>query len=67
MRWKNPYIGDEKVVNLGFLFFPKTINNETRWWEKAHAVMRYEYIMIPGLDGSPVTEKAWEYIIWEQV
>ena len=34
MRFKRPQSGDIRT-RKGFLFFPKTIDNETRWLEKA--------------------------------
>lgn len=34
MRWNKPKLGDGRIVK-GFLWFPKEINNEVRWLEKA--------------------------------
>ena len=36
MRWRKKVLEEgETRVKRGFLFFPKTINNETRWLEYA--------------------------------
>jgi hypothetical protein len=45
MRWTNRVDnrkdGDRRVV-YKFLIFPKTINNETRWLEKAYIVQELQ-------------------------
>ena len=34
MRWNKPEFGEKRIVK-GFLWFPKQINNDVRWLEKA--------------------------------
>lgn len=43
MRWKNriyPKVGDIKIVRK-FLWFPVSIDGETRWLEYAYVAYRY--------------------------
>jgi hypothetical protein len=40
MRWTRGAFGDKRIKK-GFLFFPKVINNETRWLEFAEWEQKY--------------------------
>lgn len=58
MRFRNkksPYkIGEKRIVTK-FLFFPVTIKDETRWFEKVTLEEEYEY-------GQDITTgSSWEY------
>lgn len=57
MRWRKvkPVIGDERVVSE-FLFFPKTLDKETRWLEFAEIRQMYW--------GRPWTKGSWEDVGW---
>ncbi len=51
MRWfkpkaPSPKVGDTRIVK-GFLLFPKTLNNQTRWfetvmWEQVYETVKYQ-------------------------
>jgi len=51
MRWETvePKNGNERTVQM-FLWFPVTINNETRWLEQA--TIRQRYQKLPGSSSS---------------
>lgn len=55
MRWvrknKKRYHGDTRIKS-GFLFFPKTIHNETRWLEHATWTERF------------TSGSSWESCFW---
>lgn len=40
MRWYSAEVGDTRIV-YRFLFFPRKINNQTRWLESAYIRQRY--------------------------
>ena len=60
MRWvrknKKQYHGDTRIRS-GFLFFPRTINNETRWLEQAS----WSEMLIPSEMGGPLY---WANLKW---
>jgi hypothetical protein len=54
MRWKKNLkskdilrLGNERVVTR-FLFWPKTINGESRWLELVRIKQRFQKIPVPG-------------------
>jgi hypothetical protein len=60
---REPTIGTERVIQK-FLWFPKTINGETRWWEttliKQRAEQRYVHYFAPGMkEGYYQKEVRW--------
>lgn len=40
MRWRNPQKGDYRIIET-FLLFPRTIDEETRWFEICYIKQRY--------------------------
>ena len=40
MRWHNPQRGDYRIIET-FLFLPRTIDEETRWFEVCYIKQRY--------------------------
>jgi len=40
MRWKQPEIGDYRIISM-FLWFPRTVQGETRWFEFAQIKQIY--------------------------
>ncbi len=44
MRWTNPKLGEQRMIRK-FLFFPRRIENETRWLEWASIRQRREIDM----------------------
>ena len=59
MRWKKEKTkdGETRIINK-FLIFPKTINRETRWLEKASWVEKWGYW------GAAEDGPGWAYIDW---
>lgn len=55
MKWrsKKPQIGDRRIVTR-FLLFPKRINREVRWLEKATWEESYKY------KNSSLSLKGWD-------
>lgn len=60
MRWKSrkPEIGDIRIITQ-FLLFPKRINREIRWLEKATWKESYRY------KNSILSQKGWYAWCWE--
>lgn len=55
MRWKHPEFLETRIKTR-FLIFPKTIENETRWLEKA----TWKEMYIKGLSSTG----KWEELYW---
>ncbi len=66
MRWnksKNPINKEERRVTR-FLFFPKTINNETRWLETTTFIQICIYFDPDWSDGYNKTAWHWIDLRW---
>lgn len=63
-RKKSPQVGEERVVSK-FLYIPKFINEEWRWFEKADIKQRV--VVLTSLAPEckyPIKYKAWVDIEW---
>jgi hypothetical protein len=56
-------IGDTRIKS-GFLFFPLTLNNERRWWEKAMWKQRYAEVLDHGPLGEVGSTETWVDMEW---
>lgn len=60
MRWKDryvqPFLGHKRVIER-FLLFPRSIENEYRWLEKAKILQEYSYT--GGLGSAQYIDKEW--------
>ncbi len=59
MRWNSPEPFEKRVVRR-FLFFPKSLNGETRWWE--FAFIRQNYVTPRAL--GHLFNSHWEDLGW---
>ena len=59
-----PQIGDERIAEQ-FLYLPKTINNELRWWIKVKYREQYKTIVCGYIDGIfPIPKDMWCPVEW---
>lgn len=64
MNKPDPKLGDTNIYNT-FLIFPRRINNETRWLEKATIKERYIEKYNPGDYGESFYYNGWQDESWE--
>jgi hypothetical protein len=65
MRWnEKKNIEGDRRYKYKFLFFPKTINGETRWWESTGYVQILKYHEDDAREGDGQDFWYWEDLEW---
>ena len=57
MKWTCPKRGDERIIKK-FLWFPRTIGTEKRWFEIAQIKQKYDFVSLAK------TMKTWKDVEW---